>query len=177
MDVSWLNQTNHLRYSIKTGFLKILQNSQESTCAKVSFLMKLQASGLRPQACNFIKKETLVQVLSWEFCEISKDSFLQNTSGRLLLWLNTASMRNQNRPYKIDVCVVLTLAIYGFTKKSSVTLVYMIFSFVVSNSQEILILFSILLVFNSTVYQHVSPKSLIHATYRGIKWFSAFIIM
>ena len=36
----------------------------------VSFLIKLQASG-----CNFIKKETLAQVFSCEFCEISKNIF------------------------------------------------------------------------------------------------------
>ena len=35
-------------------FLEISQNSQEDTCAIVSFLIKLQA-----EACNFIKKETL----------------------------------------------------------------------------------------------------------------------
>ena len=34
----------------------------------------------KSEVCNFIKKETLAQVLSCEFCEISK-----NTSGRLLL--------------------------------------------------------------------------------------------
>ena len=28
-----------------------------------------------PQACNFIKKETLAQVFSCEFCEISKNNF------------------------------------------------------------------------------------------------------
>ena len=45
------------------------------------FLIKLQDS-----ACNFIKKETLTQVFSCEFCEISKNTFfLQNTSGRSLL--------------------------------------------------------------------------------------------
>ena len=26
-------------------------------------------------ACNFIKKETLAKVFSWEFCEIFKDTF------------------------------------------------------------------------------------------------------
>ena len=31
------------RYSIKKMFLKISQNSQESTCARASFLIKLQA--------------------------------------------------------------------------------------------------------------------------------------
>ena len=29
----------------------------------------------RPEACNFIKKETLAQVFSCEFCEISKNTF------------------------------------------------------------------------------------------------------
>ena len=28
-----------------------------------------------PEACNFIKKETLAQVFSCEFCEISKNNF------------------------------------------------------------------------------------------------------
>ena len=47
----------------------------------------------RPQACNFIKKETLAQVFSCEFCEISKNTFLQKTplvaaSGRSLLVLD-----------------------------------------------------------------------------------------
>ena len=62
------------RCSVKKMFLEILQNSQENTCAKVSFLIKLQA-----EAFNFIKKETLIQVFSCEFCEISKDSFSYKT--------------------------------------------------------------------------------------------------
>ena len=37
-------------------------------------LIKLQTS-----ACNFIKKETLVQVFSCEFCEISKSTFSYRT--------------------------------------------------------------------------------------------------
>ena len=44
--------------------LKISQNSQENTSARVTLLIKLQA-----QACNFIKKETLAQVFSYEFCD------------------------------------------------------------------------------------------------------------
>ena len=51
-------------------FLEVSQNSQENTCARVSFLIKLQA-----EACNFIKKETQAQVFSCEFCEISKNTF------------------------------------------------------------------------------------------------------
>ena len=47
-------------------FLEISQNSQ----ARISFLIKLQAP-----ACNFIKNETLAQVFSYAFCEISKNTF------------------------------------------------------------------------------------------------------
>ena len=46
--------------------LEISQNSQENTCAK-------------PEACNFIKKETLAQVFSFEFYEISKNTFFHRT--------------------------------------------------------------------------------------------------
>ena len=48
----------------------ISQNSQENTCGKVSFLIKLQAS-----ARNFIKKETLAQMSSCELCKIFKNTF------------------------------------------------------------------------------------------------------
>ena len=47
-----------------------MQNSQENTCARVSYLIKMQAS-----ACNFIKNEILTQVFSCEFGEISKITF------------------------------------------------------------------------------------------------------
>ena len=48
----------------KKELSEILENSQENTCARVYFLIK-------PQACNFIKKETLAQVYSFEFSKIS----------------------------------------------------------------------------------------------------------
>ena len=51
-------------------FLKISQNSQENTCARDPFLIRL-----RPEGCNFIKKEALVQVFSCKFCNISKNTF------------------------------------------------------------------------------------------------------
>ena len=34
---------------------------------------------MQPQACNFIKKDTLTQMFSDEFCEISKNTFLHRT--------------------------------------------------------------------------------------------------
>ena len=50
------------RCSVKKMFLEISQHSQENTCARVSFLIKLQAA--------------LQAVFSCEFCEISKNTFL-----------------------------------------------------------------------------------------------------
>ena len=44
---------------------EISQNSQKNTCARVS----------EPEAWNFIKKETLAQLFSCEFCEISRNTF------------------------------------------------------------------------------------------------------
>ena len=57
-------------------FLEISRHSLENNFANFSFLMKLH----RPQACNLIKKETLAQVFSCEFCEISKSTFSYTTS-------------------------------------------------------------------------------------------------
>ena len=50
------------------------QNSQGNSCARDYFLIKLQV-----EACNFIKKETLTQVFSSEFCEISKNTSFHRT--------------------------------------------------------------------------------------------------
>ena len=75
-------KSSHRRCSVKKMFLNILQNSQEKTCARVSFLIKLQAS------CNFIKKETPTQVFSCEFCEISKNTFFTEHLRWLLLLLH-----------------------------------------------------------------------------------------
>ena len=62
------------RCSVKNVFLEISQNSQKKTCARVSLFNKVQAS-----SCNFIKKETLAQVLSCQFCKISKNTFSYRT--------------------------------------------------------------------------------------------------
>ena len=56
-------ETAAQRCSVKKMFLESFQNSQENTCARFS------------EACNFIKKGTLAQTFSCEFCEISKNTF------------------------------------------------------------------------------------------------------
>ena len=58
------------RCSVRKVFLEISQNSQENTY----FFNKK-----KPEACNFIMKETLAQVFSCELCEISRNTFLHRT--------------------------------------------------------------------------------------------------
>ena len=65
-------------------FLEILQNSQENTCTRVSFLIKLQTSG-----CNIMKKETLAQVFSCKFCKISTNTFFKEH-----LWVTASLFRH-----------------------------------------------------------------------------------
>ena len=61
------------RHSAKKVLIKISQNSQDKTCTRVYFLIK------KPQASNLVKKDTLAQVFSCEFREISKNTFFQRT--------------------------------------------------------------------------------------------------
>ena len=75
-----MSKGNYQRCSIKKVFLKISQNSQENTWARVSFLTELQA-----EACNFIKEKTLAQVFSCEFAKFLRTPFSKNTSEWLLL--------------------------------------------------------------------------------------------
>ena len=74
--------------SLEKVLLEISQNSLENTCAKDSFLIKLQAftsippmisGGIEVKACNLIKKEVAALLFSCEFCEISKNTFLYRT--------------------------------------------------------------------------------------------------
>ena len=71
------NRNSHPEVFCKKG---VSQNSQENTCTKVSFLVLI-----RPEA----------QVLSCEFCEISKNTFFHRTP------LVAASKRNKN-PWQGD---------------------------------------------------------------------------
>ena len=64
-------------------FLESSQNSQENTCAKVSFLIRLQVLGLRP--ATLLKKRHWHSYFPVNFAKFVSTPFLQNTSGRLIL--------------------------------------------------------------------------------------------
>ena len=70
--------------SKKRVFLTISQNSQKNNCAWVSFLMSCLT-----EACTFIKKETLAQVFSSDFCEIFRNTFFKEHCRTLQNFLRT----------------------------------------------------------------------------------------
>ena len=66
----------------KNMFLEISQNSQENTCARVSFLIKLPASGLQ----LYSKSEFGTGIcLPVNFAKFLRKPFWQNTTGRLFM--------------------------------------------------------------------------------------------
>ena len=100
--------------AIKTAFLKISQHSHGNTRGRVSFLIKLQASG-----CNFIKKETPAQVFSCKCCEIFKNTFFIKQLLRLLCWQieHLCNIKIQTHSHMI-FCPILFVYNYKIFKKS-----------------------------------------------------------
>ena len=101
------NRSNHWRCSVGRGVVRNFAKFTGKHLCQILFFNKLaglvleslfnKAPGLtashfikrlQQKACNFIKKETLAQVFSWEFCEISNNTFFtENLWGRLLLYI------------------------------------------------------------------------------------------
>ena len=74
-------RSSHQSCSIKIGVLK---NFTKFTGKHLC---------LRPEACNFIKKETLAQVFSCEFCKIFKNTFFTEHLCWLILRLLSYGLR------------------------------------------------------------------------------------
>ena len=74
-------RSNHQRCSIKKLFLICSENSQENTCDKVSFLIKLQT-----WAYNVLKKRLWHTDFYVNFAKPLRSPYLQNTSWRLFLF-------------------------------------------------------------------------------------------
>ena len=76
-------RSSHRRCSIKKLFSKISKCSHETTCVKFSFLIKLQAL----RYATLLKRGSNKGVFLREYCEISKDIYLENICELLLLVL------------------------------------------------------------------------------------------
>ena len=92
------------RYSVKKLFLKILQNSQENTCPRDSFLMTC-----RSQAYNFTIKETLEQVFPCEFCKIFKNTFFYK---KPVVAASTKDCNITNIAFELEYCFGNICAIF-----------------------------------------------------------------
>ena len=73
-----ITRSSHQRCSVKKVFLEISQNLQENICARVSFLIKLQA-----EARNLIQKVTLTPMFSVNLVKFLGTPFLLDTFKRL----------------------------------------------------------------------------------------------
>ena len=106
---------------------EISQNFQKNTCARASFVIKLKVS-----ACNFIKKETLTQVFSREFCKVSKNSFFTRTPtgdcfcfydrlleslAALILVINESKTRCRKYMRTWKICETATILLETFPKQ------------------------------------------------------------
>ena len=72
------------RCSVRIGVLGIFTIHRKTLVPESFFLINLQAWGtflIKLQLCNFIKKETLAQVFSCEFWEISKNTLFYRIPG------------------------------------------------------------------------------------------------
>ena len=78
---NYINRSSHERYSVKKLFLEISQNPQENTCARDSFLIKLQAAG-----ATLLKKRLWHRCFSMNFAKFSRKTFFIEHIWWLLLY-------------------------------------------------------------------------------------------
>ena len=90
----------------KKVLLKISQNSQENTCTRVSFLIKLHTPGLQ-----LYWKETLVQVFWCEFCEISRNTLFAEH-----LWTTASVTTKYNRIIIRNFHITAANMVWAITK-------------------------------------------------------------
>ena len=81
--------------------------------AKLIVILKLGRSSrpemfCRPEACNFIKKETLAQVFSCEFFEISKSTFFTEHLWWLLLTRIREHIKKDNKSHILKLLHSIT---------------------------------------------------------------------
>ena len=83
----WPRQGSHWsRSSVKKRVIRNFTKFTENTCIRVSFYA---------EACNFIKKETLAQVFSCEFCDIFKNTYF--TAGSLSVWATASAQLDPDK--------------------------------------------------------------------------------
>ena len=97
-----INLLSHQSCYMKKVFLKILQNSQENTCAGVSFLIKLQASGIWTP---WTTASFVVNKCGWWEMNIMKYYYFVNEFEQikqLLFFMKSSENYRFSRPSSLD---------------------------------------------------------------------------
>ena len=77
------------RCSVKKVFLKISQNSQKNTCARVSFLIKLQAiAGVLRRSATLLKKRLWHRCFPVNFAKFSRTPFFRKQAASIYFFLH-----------------------------------------------------------------------------------------
>ena len=85
----------------KKVFLEILQNSQENTCARVSFFSKVAGLGRLWHRCFPVN-----------FAKFLRTPFLQNTTGRLLIDFTVKPVYSGHRRFLEKVSAITTCTLH-----------------------------------------------------------------
>ena len=94
--LGYIGRSSHRRCSVRKN---VLRNFAKNTCARVSFLIKLQA-----KPATLLKKRLWHRCFSANYAKFLKTPFLQNTSGRLLLKITSLDLTSKFLNLKIH-CV------------------------------------------------------------------------
>ena len=97
---------------LKKLFLKVSQNSHENTCARDSFLIKLQAS-----VFNFIRKETLTQLFYYEFFRICKNFEVFKNSDKNHYKTKTVTVTIKTKKIKTPLVAITKILTINNEKK------------------------------------------------------------
>ena len=122
-------KSSHRRCSLKNGVLKKFAKSIGKNLCQSLFFNKV--AGL---TCIFIKKETLAQVTSCEFCEIFKNTFLIEHLGRLLLNISKHYVINNSfNPANIDMFKASSRNTVHIISKVNISYIFLVFLLLTSN--------------------------------------------
>ena len=95
-----LSRSSYRSCSVKKVFLEVSRNSQENTCPESLFNKVNNNKGLRP--ATLLKKRLFHRCFPVNFAKFLRTPFLQNTSGRLLLYIHRFWLRHLHSNFKFD---------------------------------------------------------------------------
>ena len=107
-----MSRSSQQKCSLRKGVLRNFTKFMKKYLCQSLFFNKV--IGLRTEACNFIKKETLAQVFSDEFCEIS-----MNTLFKEHVWKTTSACHIFPERYRLRLKITFEKSVQHCTKNKA----------------------------------------------------------